>query len=49
MIRVSIVSFSALNVIFVAHTFISCEIAFMIFDGTLANCNALIIQLRGTE
>ena len=49
MIRVSVVSFSALNIIFVAHTFISFETAFMIFDGTLANCNALIIQSCGTE
>ena len=43
MTRVSVVLFSALNVIFVAHTFISCEIEIVIFDGTLANCNSLII------
>ena len=49
MIHVSIVSFSTLNIIFVAHTIISFEIPFMIFDGTLANCNALIIQLCWME
>ena len=43
MTGVSIVWFSAFNVVFVAHTFICCEIAFMIFDGTLGNCNAFII------
>ena len=43
MTRVLIVLFSAINVIFVAHTFISCEMAIMIFDGTLVNCNVLII------
>ena len=47
MTRVSIVSFSAFNVIFVAHTFISCEIAFIIFDGTLANCNAFLSNRVG--
>ena len=47
MICVLIVLFSAVNVTFVVYTFISCEIVFMIFNGALANFNALIIQLFG--
>ena len=49
MICVLIVLFSAVNVTFVVYTFISCEIVFMIFNGALANFNALIIQLFGIE
>ena len=49
MICVLIVLLSAVNVTFVVYTFISCEIVFMIFNGALANFNALIIQLFGIE